>query len=120
VSWWEDYFAEVDTMELDRFGQWFHEEIVLQFNSFPPIVGKAAVLGFLKQFTSGLKRLRHTHGELFLGEGRGAGEAVVTFTRHDDSEINVRGVTTVLRGPDGLFRRMAIFADFSALYPAAA
>ena len=53
-------------------------------------------------------------------EGRGAGEAVVTFTRHDDSEINVRGVTTVLRGPDGLFRRMAIFADFSALYPAAA
>ncbi len=105
-------------MEQDRYGRWFGRDMSLQFNNVPPVEGKAAVLGFLKQFTTGFKAIRHAHGELVLAESRGAGEAEITFTRHDDSEASVRGVTTVIRGPDGLFQRMAIYADFSALYPA--
>ncbi len=115
MQWWSDYFDDVDTKNPEIFGRWFSEDIVLQFNSEPPIEGKTAVLGFLHEFTKNFKNLRHSHGDLICEEARGAGEAVITFTRLDGAEFAVRGVTMVMR-EQGLFRRMAIYADFSALY----
>lgn len=119
MQWWSEYFEDVDTKRADLFGRWFADDIVLQFNNEAPIEGKVAVLGFLHEFTKNFKELRHQHGELICEENRGAGEAVITFTRLDGAQFVVRGVTMVVR-EQGLFRRMAIYADFSALYSAMA
>ncbi|WP_088306490.1 nuclear transport factor 2 family protein [Novosphingobium sp. B 225] len=115
MQWWSDYFEDVDTMDADRFGMWFAEDITLHFNNHPPILGREAVLGFLKSFTLNFKKLRHRHGDLIGDTDRAAGEAIITFTRNDDQEFEVRGVTMVTR-KEGLFSRMAIYADFSDLY----
>lgn len=56
MQWWIDYFNDVDTMDSERFGAWFSEDIQLQFNNAPMINGKAAVLGCLHQFTQAQPR----------------------------------------------------------------
>ncbi len=115
MQWWSEYFDDVDTMDAEKFGTWFADDMVLQFNNLPPVSGREAVLGFLQSFTANFKKLHHRHGELVGDEDRAAGEATITFTRLDDQEFEVRGVTMVTR-KNGLFSRMAIYADFSALY----
>lgn len=49
MQWWIDYFNDVDTMDPERFGAWFADDMQLQFNNAPLIEGKAAVLGFLRE-----------------------------------------------------------------------
>ena len=117
MQWWTDYFNDVDTMDSERFGAWFAEDIQLQFNNAPVINGKAAVLGFLHEFTKNFSSLKHSHGQLVGDESNAAGEAMITFFRPDDTRYLVRGVTMVSRDQTG-FRRMAIYADFSEIYAA--
>lgn len=114
MQWWYDYFFDVDTMDAGKYGRWFSDDITLQFNNLPPAQGRDLVLGFLKSFTKNFRKLRHLHGGLVGDAGRAAGEAIITFTRHDGREFEVRGVTIIAR-KDGLFERMAIYADFSDL-----
>ncbi|OYU34315.1 MAG: hypothetical protein CFE35_15105 [Novosphingobium sp. PASSN1] len=117
MQWWSDYFDDVDTMQGDRYGRWFAEDIELQFNNAPAINGKASVLVFLREFTHNFSQLHHSHVVLTGNENHAAGEAVITFTAHDGAQYAVRGMTMVTR-KQGLFRRMAIYADFSPLYAA--
>lgn len=117
MRWWIDYFNDVDTMDPEHFGAWFADDLQLQFNNAPVIAGKAAVLGFLREFTRSFSSLHHSHGQLVGDETSAAGEAVITFRRPDDDVYEVRGVTMVTRDETG-FRRMAIYADFSEIYAA--
>lgn len=117
MQWWSDYFADVDTMQPEQYGAWFAEDIVLQFNNTPPIAGKAAVLAFLREFTRHFAAIAHAHGQLAGDMHNAAGEAVITFTTGDGAQCVVRGVTMISRDDTG-FRRMAIFADFAAVYAA--
>ncbi|OYU36432.1 nuclear transport factor 2 family protein [Novosphingobium sp. PASSN1] len=117
MQWWSDYFNDVDTMDPERFGAWFGDDIQLQFNNAPVIEGKAAVLAFLHEFTRNFSSLKHIHGQLVGDETSAAGEAMITFVRPDDARYEVRGVTMVARDQTG-FRRMAIYADFSEIYAA--
>lgn len=117
MQWWSDYFNDVDTMRGDRYGRWFADDMELQFNNAPLIEGKVAVLAFLREFTQNFSEICHSHGALAGDENLAAGEAVITFTARDGAKFAVRGVTMVTR-EQGLFRRMAIYADFSALYAA--
>jgi hypothetical protein len=119
MQWWPEYFGDVDTMQSEKYGRWFADNIDLQFNSEPVIEGKAAVLAFLLEFTKSFKQIEHSHGALVAEGNHAAGEAVITFTGTGDAKVAVRGVTMVTR-EHGLFRRMAIFADFSAVYAALA
>ncbi len=117
MQWWTDYFNDVDTMDTERFGAWFADDMELQFNNAPLIQGKAAVLGFLREFTRNFSSLKHSHGQLVGDETSAAGEAMIVFVRPDDAKYTVRGVTMVTRDETG-FRRMAIYADFSEIYAA--
>ena len=117
MEWWSEYFADVDTMQPEKYGAWFAEDIVLQFNNAPPISGKAAVLAFLREFTRHFVRISHVHGQWVGNMHDAAGEAVITFATADGAQAVVRGVTMVSRDDTG-FRRMAIFADFSEVYAA--
>ncbi len=117
MQWWIDYFNDVDTMDTERFGAWFADDMELQFNNAPLIQGKAAVLGFLREFTRNFSSLKHGHGQLVGDETSAAGEAMIVFVRPDDTRYTVRGVTMVTRDQTG-FRRMAIYADFSEIYAA--
>lgn len=117
MQWWIDYFNDVDTMDPERFGAWFADDIRLQFNNVPVIEGKAAVLGFLREFTRHFSALKHSHGQLAGHETNAAGEATITFAIEGGVSHDVRGVTMVQRDQTG-FRRMAIYADFSEIYAA--
>jgi len=117
MQWWTDYFNDVDTMDPARFGAWFADDMQLQFNNAPVFEGKAAVLGFLHEFTKNFSSLKHSHGQLVGDEASAAGEAMITFGLPNDAQYTVRGVTMVTRDQTG-FRRMAIYADFSEIYAA--
>ena len=117
MQWWSDYFDDVDTMQPERYGHWFADNVELQFNNAPLISGKAEVLGFLREFTRNFKSIAHRHAAVVGDEACATGEAVITFTAVDGRQFVVRGVTMVAR-EQGKFSRMAIYADFSEIYAA--
>jgi ketosteroid isomerase-like protein len=112
----ETLFADIDSMEADRFAQHLAEDVTMQFGNAPPIHGRDACRETWAQFCATLDGVRHeVLGFWDVGEAA-INEANVTYTRKDGREVTVPVATVYRPGGSELIRDYRIFIDLAPLF----
>ena len=107
-------FADIDSMEPDRFADHLAEDVVFRFGNADPVHGRAAVRDAWAGFCETLDGVRHDHMEQWEQGGTTIAAAEVTYTRKDGSQVTVP-VATIYRG-DEKIRDYRIFIDLAPLF----
>lgn len=110
-----DIYTLVDAQDSAGVANLMTENGIFRFANIPAIKGKEAIKGFLDNFFQSIKAIRHTEIEEWqIGNTRFA-TGMVTYTRHDDSELSVP-FSVILKMQEALINEYLIFVDASELY----
>ena len=114
-SFVKDMYAAVDSMEAGRLVEFIHDDGLFKFANAPAVEGKGNIRAFLDGFYKSIKDIRHDQIEDWQVNGTRFAIGRVTYTRHDDSKLQVP-FSVVLKMEDELVREYLIFVDASDLY----
>jgi ketosteroid isomerase-like protein len=114
--WIYEYFEAADSLDLERLLAQHTDDVQLTFANYPTVTGKERFGEAIGGLWSRIKRMSHSmSGAWSLEEGKvGIAEAIVTYTRKDDSLFSVKACT-VLRRRDGKVADIRIHADLNGL-----
>jgi limonene-1,2-epoxide hydrolase len=82
-------FTIVDSMDPDRFAGLFTEDGVFRFGNWPTVKGRSEIAAFVAEFFTSIKALKHRVTDSWRVEGGEIAEVEVTYTRHDDSAVDL-------------------------------
>ena len=111
----EQLFADIDSMEPERFAAHLAEGVTMRFGNADPIRGRDAVREAWAKFCQDLKGVKHELVEQWAFDSTTIVEAQVTYTRIDDSEVTVP-VVTIYRERDGEINDYRIYIDLAPLF----
>jgi hypothetical protein len=111
----ESLFADIDSMDSDRFARHLSEDVVMRFGNADPVEGRDAVRDAWAGFCAELRGVRHAVVEKWDAGPATIVEATVTYTRKDGSEVGVP-VVTIYRSGSDLIDDYRIFIDLAPLY----
>lgn len=114
-DWAKDYYAAVDSMDLEKFAAYHTEDARLRFSNAPRAEGKQALMDGISHFWETINGLRHDFVEVWEEDDTTIVEASITYTRKDDRQVVVP-CTTILRKDGDLARDVRIFIDVSPVY----
>lgn len=117
VAWWDDYFNDVDSFDINRVAAWFDDDIELRFANWPAQQGKEAVKAAFTDFWGHLKGLSHQNHAVLEQDGRVCTEADVTFVRQDGREVEARAATIFHRSSDKI-TALHVYIDVSPVFAA--
>ena len=111
----EQLFADIDSMEPDRFAAHLAEDVTMRFGNANPIHGREAVRNAWAAFCKDLRGLRHELIERWKVDEATIVEATATYTRRDDSQVTVP-VVTIYRERGGQINDYRIYIDLAPLF----
>jgi hypothetical protein len=111
----ETLFADIDSMDPDRYARHLSDGVVMRFGNGEPVVGRVAVRDAWAGFCAGLHGVRHDLVERWEAGAATIVEALVTYTRADDSTVTVP-VVTIYRASGDLIDDYRIFIDLAPLF----
>lgn len=111
----EQLFAHIDSMDPDRFAAHLAEDVTMRFGNADPIQGRDAVREAWASFCADLNGVAHEVVEQWTADGATIVEAMVTYTRKDDSDVTVP-VATIYRERDGEITDYRIYIDLAPLF----
>src|SRR6187402_3915359 len=88
-DWAADFFQDADSFELSNLVAWFADDIEVRFANAPPIRGKADAEAAFAGFWSSIDGMRHERESIVLTDDLAAQMSIVTYTRHDGSEVSM-------------------------------
>jgi ketosteroid isomerase-like protein len=110
-----DLFADIDSMEPDRFARHLSPDATMRFGNAEPVHGRDAIRDAWASFCETLDGVHHDVVEQWdVGDG-GIVEAAVTYTRKDGSQVTVP-VVTIYRAGGELIDDYRIFIDLAPLF----
>jgi ketosteroid isomerase-like protein len=110
-----ELFADIDSMEPDRFAAHLADNVTMRFGNADPVHGRNAVRDAWAGFCESLDGVRHSLVDQWQSDRGNVVEAQVTYTRKDGSEVTVP-VATIYRERDGLIADYRIFIDLAPLF----
>lgn len=110
-----EIFETVDRMDAKGFASYFTEEGLFRFGNAPTAKGRDEITGAVEQFFSSIKALKHQVVDTWSSEGVDIVEVEVTYTRHDDSQIDLTAAG-IFRVQDELISDYRIYMDINPLY----
>ena len=110
-----DLFADIDSMEPDRFAQHLSPDATMRFGNAPPVRGRDAIRDAWASFCETLDGVHHDIVEQWHAGDATIVEASVTYTRKDHSRITVP-VATIYRARGELIDDYRIFVDLAPLF----
>ena len=113
-EWITEYFAMVDTRDVDEFLTWYAEDATFRFANQPPARGKAAIRAVLEQFYGSITSMRHEKTGCWADADSGAFEAVAHFVTAEAAHVDLPAVST-LRVRDGLVHDFRFVMDATPL-----
>ena len=114
VDWMVDYFAMVDTRDVDEFLTWYADDARFRFANNPPAVGHAAIRAGLEPFYALITAMRHERTGAWADADSGAFEAVAHFTLTGGREVALPAVST-MRVRGGLVHDFRFVMDASPI-----
>ena len=108
-------FADIDSMEPERFTAHLADDVVMRFGNAEPIRGRDAVHDTWAGFCEGLDGVSHSLVEKWQSASGTVVEADVTYTRKDGGTVTVP-VVTIYRERDGAIADYRIFIDLAPLF----
>jgi len=114
--WYVDYLGSMDARDVDHYGQFLDHACSLSFNNEPPTIGKAAILGRMRDYWKSFGSIEHDLLNVY-GEPRAFMlEALNHYTRLDGRPITCRAVALTDRSAEGLVTSVRLYTDVSALF----
>jgi ketosteroid isomerase-like protein len=110
-----DLFADIDSMQPDRFAQHLSPDATMRFGNAPPVRGRNAIRDAWASFCETLDGVQHDVVEQWEAGDATIVEASVTYTRKDQSVVTVP-VVTIYRADDELIDDYRIFIDLAPLF----
>jgi ketosteroid isomerase-like protein len=115
TDWVKDYYAAVDSMNMEKYLSFHTDDIKFRFGSNPTTTGKDAVVQGLSQLWGALESLSHTMTGLWQIDNVTIVEADVTYTRKD-GKVVVLPAASILRREGDLVNDMRINMDINPLF----
>jgi ketosteroid isomerase-like protein len=114
--WIYEYYRAADSLDLDRLLAQHTDDVRLTFGNNPTAVGKEQFAAAIGGLWSMIKGMSHSlTGAWSVNDDQvGIAEAIVMYTRPDDSTFTMKACTT-LRRRDGKVADMRIHADVNGL-----
>jgi ketosteroid isomerase-like protein len=114
VSRHDELFADIDSMEADRFAAHLADDVTMRFGNAEPVHGRAAVRDTWAGFCETVAGVRHDIVERWDVGDATIVEADVTYTRPDGSRVTVP-VVTIYREAGELIDDYRVFIDLAPL-----
>lgn len=111
----EQLFADIDSMEPERFAAHLAEDVTMRFGNAEPIRGRGAVRDAWAAFCKELRGVRHEVVGRWKVDETTIVEATVTYTRHDSNQVTVP-VVTIYRERGGRINDYRIYVDLAPLF----
>lgn len=111
-DWAKNYYAAVDSMDLEKYAALHTEDARLRFGNAPPAEGKQAILNGISHFWETINGLRHDFVEVWDEDDATIVEAEITYTLKNDQQV-VLPCTTILRRDGDLATDVRIFMDIN-------
>ena len=108
-------FEAIDQFDAQRFASFMTEDATFRFGNIPAVEGRPQIEAFVDGFFKSIKAIHHDQLEVWEAEGVWLMNGRVTYTRHDDSSLQVYFSNTFKMHEDKI-RKYYIFVDTSALY----
>ncbi len=119
-QWLADFFADADLVDVDKLVAWFADDIELRFANNPPINDKLTARQVMAEFYNSIAGMRHVPEEVVAGDNVISQQAIVTYTRHDGTDVPLPVSSYIRRNSNGLIDRLWIYIDITPLYEVAA
>ena len=116
TQWATDFFTDADLVDIDKLMAWFSEDIDLRFGNNPPILDKATAQEVMSEFYASITGMHHEMISIVTSEDNAARQAIVTYTRHDGTEVPLPVCSYISRNEDGLMDKLWIYIDINPLY----
>lgn len=115
-DWPARFFEDADSLQLDRLGAWFADDVDIRLANMPPITGRAAGEEAFRQFWSSLIGMSHRR-EIVVVDGDDAVQgSQVTYTRPDGSAATMPVASHLRRNAAGQLLRLWIYIDLAPLF----
>lgn len=116
LKWVSDFFADVDTVRIDRLEGWFADDIDLRFSNNPAVIGKQPALDVLRDFYTTITGMRHEPLAIVGSGNEAAQQAIVTYTRPDGRDVPLPVSSYLRQTTDGRIDRLWIYIDIAPLF----
>jgi hypothetical protein len=108
-------FADIDSMEPDRFAAHLSEDVSFRFGNADPVIGRDAVRDVWAGFCETVDGVSHSIVEQFESGDATIAESEVTYTRKDGGTVTVP-VVTIYRSGGELIDDYRVFIDLAPLF----
>ena len=115
AGWITRLFQSIDTNDPDTFATFLTPDATFKFANQEPAVGREAARQTVAEFLSSIKAIQHDVLDAWEKEGATACQGIVTYTRHDSSQLRVP-FANVFRMRGNLIHEYLIYVDASQLY----
>jgi len=112
----ESIFALVDRQDVSGLIELFAEDATMVFGNGEPLLGREAILAGNNGFLQTIKGLRHHIIEEWAVGATTIAVTDVTYSRRDDKEVTIPGVSIWRVGEDGLITDYRVFFVPSPIY----
>jgi limonene-1,2-epoxide hydrolase len=114
MTWYEDFYAGVDAMDITVVERLCTPDTTVRFANHPPAEGRDQVCAALEHRWSTIRGLHHNIKAVTEAGERCVIEAVVDYTRLDGSVVSIPAATAIERR-DGLIATQRIYIDMAPL-----
>ena len=111
----DELFPDIDSMEPNRFAAHLASDVTMRFGNAEPIHGRDAVRDAWASFCRDINGVKHDLIEQWTVGNATIVEALVTYTRRDDSRVTIP-VVTIYRERDGEIVDYRIYIDMAPLF----
>lgn len=108
-------FADIDTLNPDRFVANLAEDVVFRFGNADPIVGRAAVRDAVAQFLASIDGMSHDVLAVYEAGDVAVAKIDVSYTRKDGKVVTVPNADILTYDGD-LVRDWQIYIDLTPVY----
>ena len=116
LEWVDDFFRDVDTVQIDKLAPWFADDINLRFANNPVIKDKQTAVHVLSEFFSSIAGMKHETETLVGTDDEAAQQAIVTYTRTDGRRVPLPVSSYLHRNDAGKVDKLWIYIDINPLY----
>lgn len=113
----QDLFADIDSMEPERFAQHLSDDVRFRFGNGGEVQGRDAVREVWAEFCESVAGVRHHPVRCWDVEDTVIAECNVTYTRKNASTVTVP-VVTIYRSGGELIDDYRVFIDLAPLFSA--
>jgi hypothetical protein len=118
-DWAAEFFRSADSFDIEQLVGWFADDIEVRFGNQPAITGKANAREAFVGFWSSIGGMRHARESLVSLGDMAAQASIVTYTRHDGSDVSMPVSSHLRRSGPGQIDRLWIFIDMAPLFAVA-